>query len=50
MIDLVPVGAPRRDWTQVVTGDGWMVARHPDLDTLVQLADRLSSEVRIIAG
>ena len=50
VIDLVPVGAPRRDWTQVVTGDGWMVARHPDLDTLVQLADRLSSEVRIIAG
>jgi hypothetical protein len=49
LIDLVPVGAPRRDWTQVVTGDGWMVARHPDLRACVSLADRLSTEVRMIA-
>jgi len=50
LIDLVPVGAPRRDWRQVVTGDGWMVARHPDLDTTLHIADRLAAEVRLIAG
>jgi len=50
LVDLVPVGAPRRDWKQVVTGDGWMVARHPDLGETLRLADRLSSEVRMIAG
>ena len=50
LIDLVPVGAPRRDWTKVVTGDGWMIARHPDLDTVLQIANRLSTEVRMIAG
>jgi hypothetical protein len=50
LIDLVPIGAPRRDWTQVVTGDGWMVARHPDLQACLRIADRLSSEVRLIAG
>ena len=50
LIDLVPVGSPRRDWTQVVTGDGWMVARHPDLDTLMHIANRLSAEVRVTAG
>ena len=31
VVDLVPIGEPRRDWTQVVTGDGWMVARHMEL-------------------
>ena len=50
LIDMVPVGAPRRDWTQVVTGDGWIVARHPDLDTALHLAERLSNEVRVVAG
>ena len=49
VVDLVPPGQPRRDWRQVVTGDGWMVARHPDLDTALRLADRLASEVRVVA-
>jgi len=50
LIDMVPVGAPRRDWSQVVTGDGWIVGRHPDLATALHLADRLSNEIRVIAG
>ena len=49
IIDLVAIGSPRRDWRQVVTGDGWMVARHPDLATTIHIADRLASEVRVIA-
>ncbi len=49
IIDLVPIGAPRKDWRQVVTGDGWMVARHPDLDTTLHIAGRLGAEVRIVA-
>lgn len=49
VIDLVPVGQPRRDWRQVVTGDGWMVARHPDLATTLAMADRLAAEVRVLA-
>lgn len=50
LIDLVPIGAPRRDWRQVVTGDGWLVARHPDLETLLHISNRLSAELRLIAG
>ncbi|MEZ6013473.1 MAG: ATP-grasp domain-containing protein [Planctomycetota bacterium] len=50
LIDLVPVGAPRRDWRQVVTGDGWIVARHADLGEALRLADRLSGDLRIFAG
>ncbi|MCP5032955.1 MAG: ATP-grasp domain-containing protein [Actinomycetia bacterium] len=49
VLDLAPVGAARSDWRQVVTGDGWMVARHPDLATTLHIADRLASEVRLIA-
>lgn len=47
VVDLVPVGSARRDWTQVVTGDGWMVARHMDLGETMELADRISRDVRI---
>lgn len=49
VIDLVPVGAPRQDWRQVVTGDGWIVARHPDLEITRRIADRLTGEVRVVA-
>lgn len=49
LIDMVAVGAPRRDWRKVVTGDGWMVVRHPDLTTTLQIADRLAAEVRVVA-
>jgi hypothetical protein len=50
LVDLVPVGAPRRDYRQVVTGDGWMIARHPDLGETLRLADRLANEVLMVAG
>ncbi len=47
VVDLVPVGARRKDWTQVVTGDGWLVARHMDLTETLALADRLACDVRL---
>ncbi len=50
VVDLVRPGEPRRDWRQVVTGDGWMVVRHPNLDVTLTIADRLASEVRVMAG
>jgi hypothetical protein len=49
-IDLVPVGAPRRDYRQVVTGDGWVAVRHQDLQTTLDMADRFGTELRIHAG
>lgn len=50
VLDLNPVGAPRRDWRQVIVGDGWIVVRHPDLPTLLSIADRFSADLRILAG
>lgn len=49
-IDLVPVGSPRRDYRQVVTGDGWICVRHPDLDATLHMADAFGRDLRIMAG
>jgi hypothetical protein len=49
-LDLVPVGQPRRDWRQVVTGDGWVVIRHPDLDSTIEIFDAFAAELRIVAS
>ena len=50
VVDLTPIGAPRRDWRNSVVGDGWLVARHPDLQATIELADKLSSDFTIVAG
>lgn len=49
-LDLVPIGQPRRDWRKVVTGDGWLVVRHPDLQTTIDIGNRFSSDFRIVAA
>lgn len=49
-IDLVPIGQPRRDYRKVVEGDGWMVVRHPDLDTTIEMAHAGATELRMFAG
>jgi hypothetical protein len=49
-IDLVRIGEPRRDYRQVVEGDGWIVCRHPELQTTLRMADRLATEIRIFAA
>ena len=49
-IDLTPIGEPRRDWRKSTVGDGWIVARHPNLDVTLEIADRLTVDLRIIAG
>lgn len=49
-LELNPIGKPTRDWRHVVSGDGWIVVRHPDLSTTCEMADRFGSELDIIAG
>jgi len=49
-VELPRIGAMRRDWRQVVSGDGWLVVRHPDLETTLEIADRISTDLRIHAG
>ena len=49
-IDLVPVGQPRRDYRKVVEGDGWIVVRHPDLETTLEISDHVATDLRMYAG
>ncbi len=50
VVDLAPIGSPRRDWKSSAIGDGWIVVRHPDRDTCLALGDAFASELRIVAG
>jgi formate-dependent phosphoribosylglycinamide formyltransferase (GAR transformylase) len=49
-VDLLPIGAPRRDWVQTLVSDGYVVLRHPDLSVLMQMADAFASDLRLYAG
>ena len=46
---LLPVGATRRDWRKTLVSDGFIMLRHPDLDTTLAMADRVGSELQLYA-
>lgn len=50
VLDLNPVGQPRRDWRKVLIGDGMVILRHPDLETTLRMADMVGTRLQIIAG
>ena len=50
LVDLNPIGSPRREWQNSVVGDGWLVARHPNLEFTLEIADRIGTDLRIVAG
>jgi len=49
-IELTPLGAPKRDYRQVIVGDGWVVGRHPDLDTAMRIGNSICNDLRLYAG
>jgi biotin carboxylase len=49
-LDLLPVGAHRRDWVRTLLSDGYVFVRHPDLDTTAELSDRVGVELQMFAG
>lgn len=48
--DLLPIGAPRRDWHQTLLSDGTLMVRHPDFATCKAMMDVLVNDVRLYAG
>lgn len=46
---LLPPGTPRRNWRQTLVSDGFIMLRHPDLDTTLAMADAVASELQIFA-
>ena len=47
---LQPIGTPRRNWKQTLVSDGFLVVRHPDLETTCEMADAIGTDLRIYAG
>lgn len=50
VVDLLPLGAPRRDWQQTLISDGMVIVRHPDLAMTIEIADRVGTDLQLLAG
>jgi biotin carboxylase len=48
-LDLLPVGAHRRDWVKTLLSDGYVFVRHPDLETTCEMADRIGTDLQLYA-
>ena len=49
-VDLLPVGAPRRDWKAVLISDGMVIVRHPDLQVTREIAGRVCTDLQLHAA
>jgi biotin carboxylase len=49
-IELLPVGAPRRDWRATLIADGMVIVRHPELPVAMEMAQRFAADLRLYAG
>jgi hypothetical protein len=50
VVDLLPIGAPRRDWRATLISDGMIIVRHHELAKVVEITDRLGTEFQMYAG
>jgi hypothetical protein len=50
LVDLLPVGAPRRDWRALLISDGWIVVRHHELQRVIEMTERFASDLQLYAG
>jgi hypothetical protein len=50
LVDLLPVGAPRRDWRATTIADGIIMVRDPELQTVIEMTERIAAEVELYAG
>jgi len=48
-VNLLPVGAPRRNWKQTLLSDGHVMVRHPDLQATMEIADRVGTDLQMYA-
>lgn len=49
-IELLPVGAHRRDWVRTLLSDGFVFVRHPDLAATMEMVDRIGSDLHLFAS
>ncbi len=49
-LELLPIGAPRRNWRSTLISDGMVIVRHPDYTTTVEIAERFATDLQLYAG
>ena len=49
-LDLLPVGAPRRDWRASIISDGMVIVRHRELSKTLEMSERFAAELRLYTG
>jgi biotin carboxylase len=49
-LELLPVGAPRRDWRATTIADGMVIVRHPELPKAMEIAHRFAASLHLFAG
>jgi hypothetical protein len=49
-LELLPVGAPRRDWRATLIADGMVIIRHPELAPALEIAQRFAADLRLYAS
>ena len=49
-VDLLPIGAHRRNWKQTLVSDGYIILRHPDLEAAMAMADRVGTDLKLYAA
>lgn len=48
-MDLLPVGAPRRDWRATLISDGMVIVRHHELSRCIEATDAFASGLQLYA-
>jgi hypothetical protein len=50
IVDLLPIGAPRRDWRATLISDGMIIVRHPELQPVIEMTERFASDMQMYAS
>jgi formate-dependent phosphoribosylglycinamide formyltransferase (GAR transformylase) len=48
-LDLLPVGAERRNWILTLVSDGYVTLRHPDMQACFDMADAVGTDLQLYA-
>ncbi len=49
-VELLPVGAPRRDWRASLIRHGMVIVRDPSIERLLEITDRFGTGLQMYAG
>jgi formate-dependent phosphoribosylglycinamide formyltransferase (GAR transformylase) len=49
-LELLPIGAPRRDWRATLIADGMVIVRHTELPQTLEMARRFAADLQLYAA